>query len=82
MISKVSKSGKRTNGISPVIYIGTASVTHQTVISIAIPAVNQAVLFNPTGGSEKIKLNSIKKPVMLPYKDILFFADNIMFKKI
>ena len=56
--------------------MGTASVTHQIVIKIATPAVNQAVLFNPTGGSVKIKLNSIKKPVMLPYKDILFFANN------
>ena len=75
-MSKVSKSGKRTNGINPVIYIGTASVIHQTVISIAIPAVNQAVLFNPTGGSVKIKLNSIKRPVVIPYRDILFFSNN------
>ena len=56
--------------------MGTASVTHQIVIKIAIPAVSQAVLFNPTGGSVKIKLNRIKKPVMIPYKDILFFANN------
>ena len=56
--------------------MGTASVTHQIVIKIATPAVSQAILFNPTGGSEKIKLNSIKKPVMIPYKDILFFANN------
>ena len=56
--------------------MGTASVIHQTVINIATPAVNQAILFNPTGGSKKIKLNSIKRPVMIPYKDILFFANN------
>ena len=54
----------------------TASVTHQIVINTATPAVNQAVLFNPTGGSVKIKLSNIKKPVMIPYKDILFFANN------
>ena len=56
--------------------MGTASVTHQIVIKIAIPAVNQAVLFNPTGGSVKIKLNNIKRPVMMPYNDILFFSNN------
>ena len=56
--------------------MGTASVTHQTVINIAIPAVNQAVLFNPNGGSVRIKVNSIKKPVKIPYKEILFFANN------
>ena len=56
--------------------MGIASVIHQTVINNAIPAVNQAALFNPTGGSVKIKLNMIKKPVMMPYKDILFFANN------
>ena len=56
--------------------MGTASVTHQIVINIATPAVNQAVLFNPTGGSVKIKLNKIKKPVAIPYKDILLFANN------
>ena len=56
--------------------MGTASVTHQIVIKIVTPAVNQAVLFNPNGGSVKIKVNSIKKPVKLPYKDILFFANN------
>ena len=56
--------------------MGTASVTHQIVIKIATPAVNQAVLFNPTGGSVKIKLNRIKEPVVIPNKDILFFANN------
>ena len=56
--------------------MGTASVTHQIVIKVATPAVNQAVLFNPTGGSVKIKLSRIKKPVMIPYKDILFLANN------
>ena len=56
--------------------MGTASVTHQIVIKIATPAVNQAVLFNPTGGSVKIKLNRIKEPAVIPYKDILFFANN------
>ena len=56
--------------------MGTASVTHQIVINIAIPAVSQAVLFKPTGGSVKIKLNRIKKPAVIPYKDILFFANN------
>ena len=56
--------------------MGTASVTHQTVIKIATPAVNQAILFNPIGGSVTIKLNKIKKPVVIPYKDILFFANN------
>ena len=38
--------------------MGTASVTHQIVIKMATPAVNQAILFNPTGGSVKIKLNN------------------------
>ena len=62
--------------------MGTASVTHQIVIKIAAPAVNQAALFNPSGGSIKIKLNSIKKPVIRPYKDILFFANNYCLQKI
>jgi hypothetical protein len=61
--------------------MGTASVTHQTVINIATPAVNQATLFNPSDGSVKIKLKSIKKPVMRPYKDILFFANNYCLQK-
>ena len=68
--------GNRIIGNKEVTAIGIASVIHQTVINTAIPAVNHAVLFNPTGGSVKIKPNSIKKPVMIPYKDILFFVNN------
>ena len=62
--------------------MGTASVTHQIVIKIATPAVNQATLFSPSGDSVKIKLNSIKKPVTSPYNDILFFANNYCLQKI
>ena len=61
--------------------MGTASVTHQIVIRIATPAVNQATLFSPSGGCVKIKLNNIRKPIMRPYKDILFFSNNYYLQK-
>ena len=37
-----SSKGKSKRGTNPVAYIGIASVTHQTVINKATPAVNQA----------------------------------------
>ena len=61
--------------------MGTASVTHQIVIKIATPAVSQATLLSPSGDSVKKKLNSINKPAKSPYKDILFFANNIYLQK-
>ena len=48
-------------------------ISFERIINLSLPSYDN---LNFTGGSVKIKLSSIKKPVMMPYKDILFFANN------
>ena len=75
-MSKSPNKGNNTKGINPVAYIGTASVVHQIVISMATPAVNQATLSSPSGGLDIKKNKSITKPLINPNMDILPFVNN------
>ena len=55
--------------MTPVKYIGIASVTHHTVINKVMPAVNQAVLLKSFGGFVDIKINSINMPRNIPNRE-------------
>ena len=67
--SNILKIGNNIRGMTPVKYIGIASVTHHIVISKVIPAVNQAVLLKSFGGFVNIKINSINIPKTVPNRE-------------